>query len=205
MVNSKVPRAVLVHDPQFPVDAVIADVEWELATIPLPKGSELPDLPGDGIDLFVLLVDARTGISSSMIAVWSYFQDRQFPRILLVQGIGESAVDFDDIVLIGNRTLELLATPFLVLHDDLGRPNGLIELETGKVFDYSTERPVETIAEPELLDLVTDFGDEYESNFADLGSEGFAAGIYAIALPIGAANGLGVPELNRILQAIPKQ
>ncbi|MEY4206414.1 MAG: hypothetical protein RL255_251, partial [Actinomycetota bacterium] len=93
----------------------------------LPISEKLEDLSRQSgeTQIFALLVDARSGISKAMISAWQYFQERQFPRVMIVQGIEFSESDFDDIVLIGNRVLEQFATPYLVLHDDLGVPTAL--------------------------------------------------------------------------------
>lgn len=154
-------------------------------------------------DAFALLVDARTGISAGMVEAWQYFAERQFPRVLLVQGIELAESDFDDIVMIANRILEEFATPYLVLHDDLGLPSGLIELMNNIVSDYSGAEIVEYLADTELQDLVIEFKDEH-SLFAEEMSHGaFAQGTVAIALPIGDLKPIGARELNRILKSLP--
>lgn len=157
------------------------------------------------VDIFALLVDARTGISQPMIEVWQQYAERQFPRLLLVQGLEFAESDFDDIVLIGNRVLEQFATPFLVLHDDLGQPSGLISLEDNLVHDYSGTEVRKYSADSELVDIVTDFQEEYLQLYSDLGEDGFAQGIFAIALPIGLDKQFGLGELNLILQALAKR
>ncbi len=156
------------------------------------------------IDCFALLVDARTGISQAMIETWQQYAERQFPRLLLVQGLEFAETDFDDIVLIGNRTLESLATPYLVLHDDLGQPTALISLEDNLIHDYSAEELRKYSADSELVDLVADFQLEYLQLYRDLGEDGFAQGIFAIALPIGMTKKFGAAELNAILEGLSK-
>lgn len=157
------------------------------------------------VDIFALLVDARTGISAGMINCWQYFAERQYPRVLLVQGTELAESDFDDIVLIANRTLEIFATPYLVLHDDLGQPTGLIELARNSVIDYSGSEVVEYPADADLQDLVTEFKEE-QSEFEEELSEGaFLEGMRAIALPIGETKPIGVRELNKILKSLAKR
>jgi len=205
MVNSGPLRAVLAFDeaqlPQPTLSSLPGDHELHA----LRKGAALPDLPTNQIDLFILLVDARTGISDAMISAWHFYQERLFPRLLIVQGIEDATTDFDDIVLIANRTLEAIATPYLVLHDEDGNPSGLIELETGTVYDYSTSQVLKSIANPDLLDLVRDFQDEYRENFHELGADAFQAGILAIAIPIANRNQLGMAEITRYLQLLSKR
>lgn len=155
------------------------------------------------VDAFALLVDARTGISTGMVEAWQYFAERQYPRVLLVQGIELAESDFDDIVMIANRILEEFATPYLVLHDDLGLPSGLIELKNYTVSDYSGTGIVEYLADTELQELVIEFKDE-QAVFAEEISQGaFTQGTVAIALPIGELKPIGARELNRILESLP--
>lgn len=155
------------------------------------------------VDAFALLVDARTGISTGMVEAWQYFAERQYPRVLLVQGIELAESDFDDIVMIANRILEEFATPYLVLHDDLGLPSGLIELNNYTVSDYSGTGIVEYLADTELQELVIEFKDE-QAVFAEEISQGaFTQGTVAIALPIGELKPIGARELNRILESLP--
>lgn len=152
-----------------------------------------------------MLVDARTGISPAMVDVWQSYAERQFPRLLLVQGLEFAESDFDDIVLIGNRVLEQFATPFLVLHDDLGQPTALISLEDNLVHDYSGALARRYSAESELVDIVVDFQEEYLQLYSDLGEDGFQQGIFAIALPVGIEKKFGIAELNSILEVLAKR
>lgn len=169
------------------------------------SSQSFPKLDQEKIDLFALLVDARSGISKEMIDVWHHFQDRQFPRIMIVQGIELSESDFDDIVLIGNRVLEEFATPFLVLHDDLGLPTALISLEDNLVHDYSGSQVHRFSADSELVDLVSDFQEEYLEIHKELGAEGFFEGIFALAIPVGNEKPFGVPELNSMIESLAKR
>lgn len=157
------------------------------------------------VDLFSLLIDARTGISQPMIETWQEYAERQFPRLALVQGLEFAESDFDDIVLIGNRVLEQLATPFLVLHDDLGQPIGLISLEDNLVHDYSGSEVKRYSADSDLVEMIVDFQQEYLQLYSDLGEDGFSQGIFAIALPIGLEKSIGIAELNSILTALAKR
>ncbi|MEY3378769.1 MAG: hypothetical protein RLZZ125_346 [Actinomycetota bacterium] len=159
----------------------------------------------ESVDLFALLVDARSGISKEMIELWHHFQERQFPRAMIVQGIEFSESDFDDIVLIGNRVLEQFATPYLVLHDDLGQPTALISLEDNLVHDYSGAEKNRYSADSELMDLISEFQEEYLQLYKELGEEGFFQGIFAIAIPIGSEKPFGIPELNMVIEALSKR
>jgi hypothetical protein len=173
----------------------------------LPISANLEDLStySGQTQIFALLVDARSGISNEMIDVWQYFQERQFPRLMIVQGIEFSDSDFDDIVLIGNRVLEQFATPYLVLHDDLGVPTALISLEDNLVHDYSGKELNKFSAEIDLIDLVGDFQEEYLQIYKEMGDNGFFQGILAIAIPIGNTKPFGISELNSIIESLAKR
>ena len=174
----------------------------DITLFPITKSAQRP---GKEFDLFALLVDARTGISSEMIELWQHYQERQFPRLMIVQGIEFSESDFDDIVLIGNRVLEQFATPYLVLHDDLGMPTALISLEDNLVHDYSGTTVNRFSADNELIDLISDFQDEYLQLYKELGEDGFFQGIFAIALPIGNSKPFGINEINSIIDSLARR
>ena len=174
----------------------------DITLFPIAKSTQRPDKE---FDLFALLVDARTGISSEMIELWQHYQERQFPRLMIVQGIEFSESDFDDIVLIGNRVLEQFATPYLVLHDDLGMSTALISLEDNLVHDYSGTTVNRFSADNELIDLISDFQDEYLQLYKELGEDGFFQGIFAIAIPIGSSKPFGIAEINSIIDSLARR
>jgi hypothetical protein len=180
-------------------------IRGALALLALDKNSKATEDLATDFEIFLMLVDARTGISPAMVEVWQSYAERQFPRLLLVQGLEFAESDFDDIVLIGNRVLEQFATPFLVLHDDLGQPTALISLEDNLVHDYSGAQARRYSAESELVDIVADFQEEYLQLYSDLGEDGFQQGIFAIALPVGIEKAFGIAELNSILEVLAKR
>jgi hypothetical protein len=180
-------------------------IRGALALLSLDKNSKVTGDLATDFEIFLMLVDARTGISPAMVEVWQSYAERQFPRLLLVQGLEFAESDFDDIVLIGNRVLEQFATPFLVLHDDLGQPTALISLEDNLVHDYSGAQARRYSAESELVDIVADFQEEYLQLYSDLGEDGFQQGIFAIALPVGIERAFGIVELNSILEVLAKR
>jgi hypothetical protein len=180
-------------------------IRGALALLSLDKNSTVTGDLATDFEILLMLVDARTGISPAMVEVWQSYAERQFPRLLLVQGLEFAESDFDDIVLIGNRVLEQFATPFLVLHDDLGQPTALISLEDNLVHDYSGAQARRYSAESELVDIVADFQEEYLQLYSDLGEDGFQQGIFAIALPVGIERAFGIAELNSILEVLAKR
>ncbi len=203
--SSELIQLLLAHHANTePIDSL---QELHAAVRKLPISAKLEDLSAYSgqTQIFALLVDARSGISKEMIEVWQYFQERQFPRLLIVQGIEFSESDFDDIVLIGNRVLEQFATPYLVLHDDLGVPTALISLEDNLVHDYSGKELNKFSADIDLVDLIGDFQEEYLQIYKEMGDNGFFQGILAIAIPIGNTKPFGISELNSIIESLAKR
>ena len=188
-----------------PFFATPKGVSAEFSELRLSKNEISSNNVNSDLDLFLLLVDARSGISPAMVEIWQAYAERQFPRVMMVQGLEFAESDFDDIVLIGNRILEQFATPFLVLHDDLGQPTALISLEDNLVHDYSGADSKRYSADSELVDIVADFQEEYLQLYSDLGEDGFNQGIFAIALPLGIEKAFGIAELNSILEALAKR
>jgi hypothetical protein len=197
MVEPTSPRALIAFHAGTALDPLLTKARWRSELLPLQERQEAN--PSLDVDLFVLLVDTRSGISPAMVELWNLVQERQVPRAMLVQGIATDGADFDDIVLIGNRILEKFATPYLVLHDEKGAPIGLIRLKDEATFDYSNENPILGQADRELRALVHEFRVEYIEEFLSLGEDGFAAGIYPIALPIDGVTSIGLAELNLLL------
>ena len=195
---------VAYHSDTSPAPA-LRNLSVSLRELPISKGSNWLEGYEAEVDLFVLLVDARTGISTEMIDIWQHHLERQFPRVLLVQGIELSESDFDDIVMIANRVLEQIATPYLVLHDDLGQPIGLISLEDNVIHDYTGENLNRYSADPELVELVSEFQEEYLQLYQNMGERGFAEGTFALAIPIGLHKPIGISEFEGILKALSKQ
>ena len=202
-------RVLIAHHSQVEPIKTLAGLMAQVQYFPIPaqqhNQAQLPDEDWYGsVDLFALVVDARTGISKEMIELWQFFHDRQFPRAMIVQGVEFAESDFDDIVLIGNRVLEQLATPFLVLHDDLGQPIALISLEDNLVHDYSGKELNKYSADSELVDLIQDFQQEYLELQQELGDDGFMQGIFAIAIPIGSNKPFGLAEFNSYIRTLDK-
>jgi hypothetical protein len=203
-VSQGFPRAALAFDELTRPADRLAEMPWQALQLPLARSGEVPTLDFTELDIFVLVINAQTGISQAMQMVWQQAQERQIPRILLVQNLEDGDIDFDDITLIGSRILENLATPFLVLHGETGNPIGLISLQELKVFDYSKSELDITEADQDLIALVSDFRSEYLEDFAALGNDAFEEGIYAVALPLSAIAGFGFAELQELISRLPR-
>lgn len=154
------------------------------------------------IDGVALIINAKTGVSKSMIDFWQYLTERQFPRLIIVNGLELSETDFDDIVLIANRVLEQTITPYLVLHDELGEPSGLISLINLEVIDYSASIPMKYAADSELISLVSEFQSEYLEQVEELQDSGFESGLLVPAIPLVLSRGIGVSEIQNYLDRV---
>ena len=200
--NGRLIRMLLAFHEETTPQSSMLNCQADITQLPISKSTKPINTE---IDLFTLLIDARSGISPEMISIWHHYQERQFPRIMIVQGIEFSESDFDDIVLIGNRVLETFATPYLVLHDDLGVPTALISLEDNLVHDYSGTEINCFSANSELIDLISEFQKEYLQLYNELGDDGFFQGIFAIAIPIGNSKPFGIAEINSIIDSLAKR
>jgi len=156
----------------------------------------------EGASAIALLVSAKSGISKGMIDLWNYAMDRQFPRMVIVNNLSMSETDFDDIVLIVNRVLEQGVTPYLVLHDEVGEPTGLISLESKEVHDYSGTTPNRYMANSELQTLVEEFASEYADQLSAFESESFAHGLLVPILPVMESKLIGIAEIKQYLDQI---
>ena len=147
-------------------------------------------------------ISAKTGVSKEMIHFWSYISERQFPRIIIVSGLEFSESDFDDIVLIANRVLEPVVTPYLVLHDEIGEPSGLISVIDGMVHDYSIKPRKDYLADIELQDLTRDFKNEYIEATEEIAVDAFEAGLLVPAIPLVPSKLIGIEEIEQLISRV---
>lgn len=176
--------------------------QGQIKTVELTPGTESWEQITQSVRAIALLINAKTGVSKEMMDFWSHISVRGFPRMLIVNGLEFSEIDFDDIVLIANRVLEQVATPYLVLHDELGEPSGLISLSDLQVLDYSGGVLNKYLADDELVSLVTDFKIEYEEQFNEFEENGFTSGLFVPALPLGSNRSFGIAEIQSYLDKI---
>ena len=203
--NAPSPRVLLAgHSSSHPEEVAQA---LHIAKSRIVELDKKVDISGDvsQADLFILVICAKTGVSSEMTSTWNYIAERQVPRIVIVNGLEMSEIDFDDIVLIANRVLEPVITPYLVLHDEVGEPVGLISLTDYKVRDYSTKEVNIYDADDELQSLVTDFKKELEESTIEFDSDAFQAGLIVPALPLVSSRQIGVAEFQSYLDLVTKR
>ena len=198
-------RVVLAgHSSSHPNEVAQALQLNDAQVVQLDQPVEFPNIIINA-DLFILVISAKTGVSKEMTSAWTYVSERQVPRMVIVNGLEMSEIDFDDIVLIANRILEPVITPYLVLHDEVGEPVGLIELTQGKVHDYSSNTLNIYEADAELQSLVTEFKEELEESTIELDMSAFHAGLLVPALPLVKSRLIGVAEIQEYLKEITKR
>jgi len=156
------------------------------------------------ISAAIFAINASSGVDQNTVDIWHEFDELLMPRILVITGFNEGLQDFDDAVVLAKRLLDDVATPVLVLHDDDGTPCALIDLDTLKINNYRTNEI--TDADPEHLELVAEFRDEYLSQKEAAGEDGFASGIFFPAIPVLLNDpefNLGVDIVNSYLSKLP--
>ena len=203
--NAPSPRVLLAgHSSSHPEEVAQA---LHIAKSRIVELDKKVDISGDvsQADLFILVISAKTGVSSEMTSTWHYVAERQVPRIVIVNGLEMSEIDFDDIVLIANRVLEPVITPYLVLHDEVGEPVGLISLTDNTVRDYSANKVNIYDADAELQSLVTDFKKELEESTIEFDIDAFQAGLIVPALPLVSSRQIGVEEFQSYLILVTKR
>jgi hypothetical protein len=136
------------------------------------------------------------------IQQWAELDEYQIPRLLVVTHLEKLEADFDDAVMIANRVLSPMATPYLVLHDEMGLPIALISLSDLSIIDYSTNPPTIKACEPEHETLVQEFRDEYLELIQASGEDAFAAGLLFPAIPLWIEKGIGVDIVNGYIQEL---
>lgn len=157
------------------------------------------------IDCAIFVLNPNTGIDAETIAIWQSLDEFLIPRIVVVNDLEKDAGDFDDAVMLANRILDQVATPFLVLHDEDGSPRALISLADMNIIDYSTVPPTKKPSEPEHETLVQEFRDEYLELVTSMGEGAFAAGVLFPAIPLWIEKGIGVDIVKHYLLELEKQ
>lgn len=170
--------------------------------IPTENEPELSKLSGSSVAIF--LVDAQIGIDKNLVTYWDACRELQLPRLILVSNLSDGEIDFDDIVMIANRILDPVITPFLVLHGEDGTPNGLINISTSQTYDYSKTPTEISAADEDLITLVSEFAVEYQDQVAEFGEAGFADGLLFPCIPFIQKLGIGAAETQRYLLTIAR-
>ena len=182
--------------------AVYGHESADPASVAAVLGAVVADIAQPHIDVAIFCVNPSMGIDQTTIDIWSAFDEFQTPRILVVTHLENQEADFDDAVMLANRVFDFMATPYLVLHDEVGLPCALISLETMQILDYSTIPPTQRPCEPEHEVLVAEFREEYLELTSSLGEGAFAAGVLFPAIPVWIEKSLGVDIIKSYVQQI---
>jgi len=153
-------------------------------------------------DLAIFAVNPSAGVDQATIDQWTQLDEFQIPRLLVVTHLEKLEADFDDAVMIANRVFSPMATPFLVLHDELGLPIALISLQDLSIIDYSSTPPSVRECEPEHETLVQEFRDEYLELIQASGDDAFSAGLLFPAIPLWIEKGIGVDIVKRYIDQL---
>jgi len=164
-------------------------------------GVSATDLESSDVALF--LVSASDGIVTADLEKWRLARDLYIPSLVIIYDLLESEIDFEDMTAIASKMLDPVVTPYLVLHGDDGRPVALINLETLKVIDYSTDPHEIRKADPEHIELVAEFREEYLEAIEDAGEDSFAAGLLFPALAWVEGSQIGPDQVREYLNQIP--
>jgi hypothetical protein len=154
-------------------------------------------------DVAVFLINPAAGIDGETIENWRALDEVQMPRLVVITVMEGMELDFDDAVMVANRVLDSVVTPYLVLHGENGTPIGTISLSNFETIDYSTEPKTIAHADLELQELVTEFRSEYLEQMIEMEEGAFAAGILFPAIPVNPSNGLGVDIVKQYLSELP--
>ena len=99
MIEPNPPRWILAGHSSSQPRELLDDLELSQAEVIVEDSSEFAEIDFNACDAFMLVINAKTGVSGAMIELWNRVSDRQIPRMILVNGLELSEVDFDDIVL----------------------------------------------------------------------------------------------------------
>jgi translation elongation factor EF-G len=205
VIEPNPPRWILAGHSSSQPRELLDDLELSQAEVIVEDSSEFAEIDFNACDAFMLVINAKTGVSGAMIELWNRVSDRQIPRMILVNGLELSEIDFDDIVLIINRVLENVVTPYLVLHDEVGEPSGLISIADGIVHDYSGTEEINYKADDELLNLVTEFREELMLALSEMDESAYQQGIVVPALPYIGAKKIGLREIQDFARVLTKR
>ena len=178
--------------------SLIGKSSHELATALGCTNSEL-----EQADVAVFIVSAEVGIVSADIASWNQARELYIPSLVVITDLTTSDIDFEDMSAIASKMLDPVVTPFLVLHGDEGAPAALISLETLRLVDYSNGDAQERDSDPEHVELVAEFREEYVEQISAAGEDSFEAGLLFPAIPWVSGTQIGLREIADYLNRIP--
>ncbi len=157
----------------------------------------------DIADGAIFIVSASDGIVSADITSWRLARELYIPSLVVITELSSSDIDFEDMTAIASKMLDPVVTPHLVLHGDDGSPAALIELQSLLIHDYTSGTNVTQPADPEHIELVQEFREEYLEQLEDAGEDSFEAGLLFPALPWVEGTPIGIAEITGYLKQVP--
>jgi hypothetical protein len=154
-------------------------------------------------DAALFLVSAEHGIVTADLESWRTARELYIPSVVIICDLAQSEIDFDDMALIAGKMLDPIVTPFLVLHDDHGAPVALIDLLKLVVIDYTDGEGRINDPDPEHIELVQEFREEFLQQLEDSGEASFEAGLLFPALPWVEGTQIGIDQIKNYLNQIP--
>ena len=154
-------------------------------------------------DVALVRVSAQDGIVSADLEKWRIARELYIPSLVVICDLLVSEIDFEDMTAIASKMLDPVVTPYLVLHGEDGRPAALINLETLLLSDYSDGGVSTRTADPEHVELVSEFRDEYLEAIEDAGEDSFSAGLLFPALPWVEGTRIGLDQIKEYLDQVP--
>ena len=153
-------------------------------------------------DLAIFAIDPSAGIDQATIDLWQSLDEYQVPRLVVVTHLEKLEADFDDAVMIATRVFDQMITPYLVLHDEAGKPAALIGLSDLQIIDYSTTPKTIKNSDEEHQTLVQEFRAEYLELLEASGENAFVAGLLFPAIPLWIECGIGVDIVESYIQQL---
>jgi hypothetical protein len=168
----------------------------------------------------IFIIEADRGISGSEIETFLQLRDLQLPTVILVAGLDsqvqdsesegdlrlglldQNSWDFDDMVTLCNRVLEPVITPYLVLHHEDGHPSGYFDLRRSLVIEYRDGQRIERDSDQELLEVVEEFQNEFNSSGFVITD--FIQGNSVIAIPYIPERNMGESEVKELITMLLK-
>ena len=157
----------------------------------------------ESCDVAIFLVSANDGIVSADLEKWRLARELYIPSLVVICDLLTSEIDFEDMTAIATKMLDPVVNPYLVLHSDDGRPAALINLENLQLLDYSEGVKSIRDADPEHIDLVAEFREEYLEAVEDAGEDRLSAGLLFPALAWVEGTPIGPDQIVEYLNQIP--
>jgi hypothetical protein len=161
--------------------------------------------PMELADAAIFVVSAVSGATAEDQMNWELARELYIPSIVAITDLTASEVDFDDMAAIAGKMLDPVITPFLVLHDDEGKPTALINLDSLVLINYSNSNRIVMESDPEHKVLVFEFRKEYLEALEEFGPDSFNLALTFPAIPIVQEIDLGKYELLEYLAKLPSR